>query len=192
MRSYDTAGTVVPTGCMQDRMRRGLVPFVGGHSAIPGINCMTCEATQALPHHCVHDCRKLMIVHLLVFYGPFSEAAAAGGEAPRCWNSRNGSSGTDSIGETHEPAREAGDTERQRDAEGESWRERGGAGELGWRAGYGRVAVVLGALGAQDREKERERERERERDGEREREIRQDSCLCVRRERDACKTNQEG
>ena len=37
---------------------------------------------------------------------------------------------------------------------------------LSRRAGYGRVAVVLGALGAQDREREREREGERERERE--------------------------
>ena len=35
---------------------------------------------------------------------------------------------------------------------------------LSRRAGYGRVAVVLGALGAQDRERERERQTERERE----------------------------
>ena len=60
-------------------------------------------------------------------------------------------------------AREAGGTQRQRDTEGERRRERRGAGVLGRRAGYGRVAVVLGALGAQDTQRERERERERER-----------------------------
>ena len=61
---------------------------------------------------------------------------------------------------------EAGDTQRHRDTEGERGRERGEAGELGRRAGYGRETVVLGALGAQDRERERAREREREREGE--------------------------